>query len=240
MTHWPKRYSVWGVTHDLDNSRGNCCHGFFCMATITALQAQKRHADRINVYLDGKFAFGLASAAATAAGLQVGQTLSEADVAELQQQDLVDKARQNALRLLGYRPRSIMEVEQKLRQKGYADAVIMQTIDRLVAVDLLNDAAFAAYWVEQRETFKPRSHFALRQELQTKGISRALIDEALAGVDEVEAARRAARLRAQRWRNLPQEAFSAKLGQFLQRRGFSYDIIQQITRETWRANHQSE
>lgn len=208
------------------------------MATITALQTQKRDAERMNVYLDGRFAFGLAASAAAAAGLQVGQTLSTEAIADLQAQDMVEKARRNVLRLLSLRPRSVMEVEQKLRQKGFTEAVIMQTIDHFVTVELLNDAAFAAYWVEQRESFKPRSHFALRQELQAKGVSRALIDEALTGVDELETARRAAMQRAARWRDLPQDAFYAKLGQYLQRRGFSYGVVQEITHETWRAIHQ--
>jgi regulatory protein len=50
--------------------------------TITALRFQKRNKDRVNVYLDGQFAFGLA--AIEAVRLRVGQTLSDDDVARLQ------------------------------------------------------------------------------------------------------------------------------------------------------------
>lgn len=211
------------------------------MATITALTAQKRNADRVNVYLDGEFAFGLALTAAQ--GLVVGQELSAQDVAALQAQDDVERARDSALRLITYRPRSTAEVRRHLRSKQFDDAVIDQAIERLARVDLLNDAAFAAYWIEQRETFKPRSQLALRQELQEKGLSREIIDQALEMVDETDAARRAAEKQAYRWAALPEGEFRLKLGRFLQRRGFTYDIIKQTTQEVWQditAGHDSD
>ena len=193
------------------------------MATITALTAQKRNPERVNVYLDGAFAFGLP--AITAARLKVGQTLSSEEISALQQENLVDKARQSAIRFIGYRPRSVMEVRRNLRDKDYDEPVIEHVLERLQAVELLDDVAFAHYWVEQRETFKPRSQMALRLELQQKGVARNVIERALAKVDETAAARRAAEKQARRWLHLPEDAFRTRLGRFLQRRGFSYGVI---------------
>jgi regulatory protein len=201
------------------------------MATITALTAQKRNHDRVNVYLDGAFAFGLP--AITAARLKVGQTLSPEEVAALQHEDRVEKARQSAIRFIGYRPRSVMEVRRNLRDKDYDEPVIEYVLERLQAVELLDDVAFAHYWVEQRETFKPRSQMALRLELQQKGVARDVIEKALAKVDETAAARRAAEKQARRWLHLPEDAFRARLAGFLQRRGFNYGVIDEITNELW-------
>ena len=201
------------------------------MAIITALTAQKNNAERVNLYLDGQFAFGLALSAAHT--LRVGQELSSDEITALQAQDEVAKARDVALRLLTYRPRSTTEVRRHLRKKRIDDVVIDQAIEQLTRANLLNDADFATYWVEQRETFKPRSHFALRSELQQKGVSRELIDQALETVDEPEAARRAADKQAHRWANLPEDEFRLKLGRYLQRRGFSYDIIKRTTQQVW-------
>jgi regulatory protein len=72
--------------------------------TITALRFQKRNKNRVNVYLDGQFAFGLV--AIEAARLRVGQTLSDNDVARLQMRDEVERAYERALNFLSYRPRS--------------------------------------------------------------------------------------------------------------------------------------
>lgn len=208
---------------------------FLFMAKITALQAQKRNKDRVNVYLDGTFAFGLEAIAAV--GLAVDQELSDADIAALQDQDTAERAKKVALGLISRRPRSVAEIRRHLYKKQYDDLVINQVIDRLEAVNLLDDTAFAAYWVEQREAFKPRSRMALRQELQQKGVERAVIDVALEEVDESSAAVRAAEQRARRWRQLPEDEFRAKLGGYLQRLGFPYDIISETIHTSWRALH---
>ena len=201
------------------------------MGTITALTAQKRNNDRINVFLDGAFAFGLA--AVVAAHLKVGQSLTTEMITSLQEEDSVEKAREKALNLITYRPRSVAEVERKLRDKGFDESVTTRAIERLQAVDLLDDMTFARYWVEQRETFKPRSRLALQQELREKGVARSVIETVLSDIDETAAARRAAQKQLYRWSNLAEAEFREKLGGFLQRRGFHYEVVQEITEELW-------
>jgi regulatory protein len=201
------------------------------MGKITALSAQKRNKDRVNVYIDDDFAFGLAYIAASQ--LRVGQELSQPEIDALQNRDAIEKAKESAVRFISYRPRSISETQRNLSRKGYDPAVIEQVIERLCAVDLLNDETFAAYWVEQRDTFKPRSHIALRQELQQKGVDRADIDKALIASDETTAARHAAAKKSRQLANLPEAEFKKKLSQFLQRRGFHYGLIQEMIDESW-------
>jgi regulatory protein len=201
------------------------------MGKITALTTQKRNPDRVNVYLDDVFAFGLA--AITAAYLRVGQTLSPAEIERLQGKDLEEKAKNVAIGFIEYRPRSIAETRQHLQKKEYPDDVIDRVVSRLEAVELLNDATFAQYWVEQRETFKPRSKMALQLELRQKGIDRTLIETAVSEVDELAAATQAAQAKVPRWQNLPKLEFRKKLTGFLQRRGFGYDIIREVNEALW-------
>ncbi len=202
---------------------------------ITALTRQKRNPDRVNVYLDGAFAFGLA--AITAASLRTGQILSPAEIERLKGADLEEKAKDVAIRYIEYRPRSTTETRQHLRKKEYPDDVIERVIERLEAVELLNDAAFARYWVEQRETFKPRSKIALQMELRKKGIDRPLIETAVEKIDDTAAATQAAQAKARRWQNLPEPEFRKKLNGFLQRRGFGYDIVREVTEALWEQLH---
>ncbi len=89
--------------------------------------------------------------------------------------------------------------------------------------------------MEQRETFRPRSRLALRQELSQRGISREIAGEALSTVDEAEAARRVARKQAGRWRGLPETEWRAKLTRYLMRQGFTYDIVSEVVTEVWLA-----
>jgi len=201
------------------------------MPEITALTPQKRNPDRVNLYLDGEFALGLSAEAAT--GFRVGQTLDESALADLQDRENFISARQSAFRYLSFRPRSIAEVRLNLLGKEYDEALVEQVIDYLIAHDYLDDEEFAAYWVEQREAFKPRSRYALRQELFQKGLSRSVIAQALQDVDETDAAERAARKRARRWIHLPFDEFQKKLGGYLQRRGFNYRIAKSTTEKIW-------
>ena len=74
---------------------------------------------------------------------------------------------------------------------------------------------------------------ALQMELRKKGIDRALIETAVAEVDELAAATQAAHAKARRWHSLPKLEFRKKLAGFLQRRGFSYDIVREVTEALW-------
>lgn len=223
----------------ISNGRGGKNYGrfYFKMGKITALSAQSRNRNRVNVYIDNEFAFGLAYVAA--ASLHVGQELSQEEIEALQQQDTVEKAKDSAYRLISLRPRSIAEIQQNLSSKGYDPVVVEQVIARLCDLDLLNDEAFAQYWVEQRDTFKPRSHMALRQELQQKGISRTLIDQVLADSDEELAAQKAAEKKVRQLAQLPEDDFKNKLGQFLQRRGFSYTLVRETVETAWQQTREA-
>lgn len=201
------------------------------MQIITDLKIQRRNKQRVSVFLDGEFAFGLP--APVAAGLRIGMELSAERLEEVQAKATVEMAKQQALNFISYRPRSSAEVRKNLREKGYEDPTIETICDWLVLVHLLDDDAFARYWVDQRESFKPRSHFALSQELRQKGVESDVIDRVLQEIDEDASARKAADKRADRWLKLPEDEFRKKLGRYLQSRGFNYGIIRQVCDEIW-------
>ena len=201
------------------------------MGSISNIQPQKRNQQRVNIYVDGRYAFSLTTAAA--AGLEMGQPVTDALLAQVQGQEEMEKARLTAEHFLTFRPRSAAEVRQNLARKGFPDPVIEQVISSLQERRLLDDMAFARYWLEQRETFKPRSALALRQELYQKGLDRRLIEAVLADLDEMTSARRAAEKLAPRLSHLPWEAFQQKMGSFLQRRGFTYDTVRQVVEAVW-------
>lgn len=203
------------------------------MGTITALTAQVRNPERVNVYIDGTFALGLALSVATT--LRVGQVITQAELEQLDRRDEVHRARERVLRLLARRPYSAAEITRYLRRQKIDDDIIQNVINDLIEAKLIDDDAFAAYWVEQRETFRPRSRLALRQELSQKGIGREIVGEALESIDEADAARRVARKQAGRWHGLPEPEWRAKLTRYLMRQGFPYDVVNDVVTETWQA-----
>jgi len=203
---------------------------------VTALRIQARSKSRVNVYVDGKFGFALAKI--VAARLALGQELDEATVAQLRGTDDEEKAHEKALKFLAPRPRSEAEVRRRLTLHKLAPAMIDTLVARLQRAGLLDDQAFANFWVENRTTFRPRSARVLRMELRQKGLGEEAVRTALTGTNDADAAYALGEKRVRRLLTLPRDEFRRKLGDFLMRRGFSYDIIEPVVTRLW-AEHGS-
>jgi regulatory protein len=199
--------------------------------TITALRYQKRNRERVNVYLDGSYAFALP--AVTAASLRIGQSLGEDEIAELQDHDAAQRAYERALRFLAIRPRSIAEVRRTLEHHELPSSTVDAVIERLRAAGYVDDEAFARFWVSNREQFRPRAPLALRHELRQKGVADSIINQALQAVDSESSAYRAGQAQARRFENLDQRTFRQKLGGYLLRRGFAHDVVWPVVEQLW-------
>jgi len=201
------------------------------MKKITALVVQKRNPNRVNVHLDGEYAFGLARIVAV--WLRVGQELDEEKLKRLQVEDARERAVQQALLFLSYRARSESEIRQNLRKHEMPEEVIEETIARLRQDGLANDGQFAQAWVENRSTFRPRSRRILAMELRQKGLDDEAVSSALEAVDDEPLAYEAAKKRAARLKALEWVDFRKKLSEFLARRGFSYSVIAPVVTRIW-------
>jgi len=200
---------------------------------ITAIEPQQKNPQRVNLYLDGEFAFGLA--AVVAAWLRVGQELGEEKIASLKSQDEHEVTYQKALHFLSFRPRSSAEIRQNLSKRGISESLIEETLNRLQSTGQVDDEAFARAWVENRNTFRPRGKPALRMELRRKGLSDEAIQSVLnTQVDEATLAITTARKYARRLIGLEWPEFRQKLGGFLARRGFSYTTLAPVVSEVWK------
>lgn len=139
-----------------------------------------------------------------------------------------------ALRFLAQRPRAEREVRRRLGEKGFAPEAIDRAVIRLSELKLLDDRAFADYWMENRALFRPRGARALRSELLQKGVERTVVDEALAGErDEVDDAYRAGARAAARLSVGDERLFRQRLGGFLTRRGFGWEAIEPAVDRLW-------
>ncbi|HNB52592.1 MAG TPA: RecX family transcriptional regulator [Anaerolineales bacterium] len=205
---------------------------------ITALQVQKKNPQRINVFINHEFAFGLARI--VAAWLKIGQELSDAKIAELKSQDHKEQALQRALNLVSYRPRSETEVRNNLKKHQIPEETITAVIARLRETGVLNDQQFAESWVENRAAFRPRSKLALRIELSQKGIDETIIEETLEHIDDETQAYEAGRKKARQLRNADEKTFKQKLLSFLARRGFSYEVASPVVKKLWEETNNEE
>ena len=205
------------------------------MATITAIRLQKRRPDRINIDLDGEFAFSLA--AVNAAGLKVGAHLDPEQIAALQSRDADEAAYQRCLRLLSLRDRSESELRTHLRKHKIPDDVVGRTLERLRQHRHADDAKFARLWVENRAAFRPRGRRALAWELRQKGIAPDLAESALSGLDESALAHQAGLHKARQLGSADWQDFRTKLAAYLTRRGFPGSIITSTVSDLWTEMH---
>ncbi len=200
---------------------------------ITAIKAQKNNRQRVNIYLDGKYAFGLSRF--VAGWLETGRKLSEAKIKELQQQDAYEVAFQKALQFINHRPRSVEETRRRLLDKGFSDEVVEITLKKLLDKNYLNDLDFSRQWIENRNEFRPRSDRLLAYELRRKGVADKEITQALEKFsgDENELAYRAGIKKARKCRHEMKLDFQKKVGGFLSRRGFHYGIVKPTVERLW-------
>ena len=204
------------------------------MAIITKLTAGKSRENRLNVFLDGKFSFSLLAEVALKEGLKVEQELSAGQVEALTRSDRYQRCLNTAIRYLGYRPRSEAEVRQRLQRHGFDSDSIDKALTRLKEQGFVDDVAFARFWKENREMFSPRSRWLTGQELQRKGLDSGVIEQVVGEVDDSDSAYRAALGKSRRLSTADYQDFRRRLGEYLRRRGFNYQVINDTVERIWK------
>ena len=204
---------------------------------ITALEPQVTNPERINVFVDGRFLLGVNASVVFQMGLEPEQELEPFQLEELQSEAGLQQAVDRAYNYLSYRPRSREEVRRYLRRKETPPETIEAALARLDRLDLINDHSFASFWVESREQFSPRGARALKNELRMKGVEREVVEEMIDDEKDEERALRAGRKKALPLVRIPGmdfATFRARLGSFLQRRGFGYEVSTRTIRALWK------
>lgn len=207
---------------------------------ITAISAQQRNPDRVNISVDGKYRFSLDIFQVTELGIKIGREFTDEELLEMEQESQFGKLYGRALEYTLMRPHSAKEVRDYLWRKtrttrdkegrekpGVSQAIADRVFARLTEKGYINDAKFAAYWVENRSLNKGASHRKLRMELRAKGVESDLIDEALQSTerDELDDLRKVITKKRARY---PDEQ---KLMAYLAGQGFSYDDIKTVLNE---------
>ncbi len=201
------------------------------MARITAIETQKRNPTRVNIHLDGDYAFSLTTTAA--AGLRVGLELEPIRIQSLLADDAAEMAYHNVLRLIDRRTRSEAEIRQYLLRRKTPEDVLERTLIRLRKNDLADDGRFAQAWIDNRTSFRPRSRRALTWELRRKGVPTQTIESAVSELDDADLAYQAGLKQAGRLRGSPWGDFRRRLYAYLGRRGFAGDVIGPAIARLW-------
>ncbi len=150
--------------------------------TITDIKEQVTDKNRLSVYIDGKFAFGISKTDALFYRLKIDDVLSEEKYNKIISENIFSKARDKALKLLGLRARSQKEIEDKLKA-DYSPQVIERVIELLKKYDYINDEKFARQYANDKFKIKGWSNKKIAFELMRKGISSEIINRVIEEAD---------------------------------------------------------
>lgn len=151
---------------------------------ITDISPCKGNKNRVNIFVDGAFAFALYVETAAWAGLSEGVDITELDLKAIAFEDEKKYAMDAAVQFISYRMRTQKEVRDKLRQKGIGENAAEDVIQRLQEAGYINDSEFASVYAEELKGRMGKR--GIRQKLFQKGIRDGEADEALAAMGGFE------------------------------------------------------
>lgn len=206
---------------------------------ITAITAQQKDPNRVNIMVDGKYRFSLDIFQVGELGVRIGKDYSDAELTELETESQFGKLYARTLEYCLMRPHSAKEVRDYLYRKtrttrtrrrmtgeiverpGMPVAVTERVFARLVEKGYIDDDKFTRYWVENRSQLKGASRRKLQLELRAKGVDSSTIERIMAESERSDSDE-IMKVIAKKQRLYPDRQ---KFIQYLMRQGFRYDDI---------------
>ena len=195
---------------------------------ITAITQQKNNKDRYSVFIDDNFAFGLIMQDIVYFKLKQGEEISQEKYNFIQNELIYIQAQDIALHYIAYKMRTEQEVRKKLFEKEYTEYIIERVIHFLIEYHYIDDMKYCKSYIKQRLQYNPKGIYILKMELKQRGIKQSIIDKAIenSDIDELNDAIKLLQKKCLYLDDID-EKNKKRLFAFLQRRGYSYDIIKE-------------
>lgn len=199
---------------------------------ITNIESQKNK-DRVNIYIDNLFAIGVDNELRYKYKLEIGMEVDDEFITEVVKAEEQNKVINKALNFLSYRQRSEKELYESLRRKGYEDVYIDNAMDYCREQGYLNDKSFAESFIRDKLNLNKFGTERIRYELMTKGVSRDIIDDVLVidKEEQFDTALALAEKKVSSYKNDDYNKKYRKLGGFLQRKGYNFEIISKVLKK---------
>ena len=195
---------------------------------VTAITQQKNNKDRYSVFIDDNFAFGLIMQDIVYFKLKQGEEITQEKYDFIQNELIYIQAQNTALHYIGYKMRTEQEVRKKLFEKEYTEYIIERVINFLIKYQYIDDMKYSESYIKQRLQYNPKGIYVLKMELKQRGVKQNIIDRAVENmnIDELSDAIKLLQKKCFYLDDID-EKNKKRLFAFLQRRGYSYDIIKE-------------
>jgi regulatory protein len=212
------------------------------MPTVVNLKRKKRTKEWYLIYLnDGREILSYIDFIVKFK-VKVGKQLTEEQIKEMKSESEVILAKEIAYRFISYKPRTLKEVSDKLKAKGFQSDLVSKVVEELKNYGFINDLEYARNFVLNKSRSKTLGALALRRELLSKGISSEIVDEVLSErenlIDEFEIALDLAQgklkqIKSLKKRKRGRDEYKRRIYEFLLRRGFKFETINRVMREVF-------
>lgn len=193
---------------------------------ITDIKPQVKKQNRVSIFIDGNFAFGMDKADCTFMGLKAGTELTQERYDYIVDNAVYAKAYQKADRYIGFKMRTEKEVRNKLKEEGYTDDITERVISSMLKYKYIDDMSYAILYAKDCRKLKKWGPERIKAELYKKGISSEFIENALSESDNEDTNEIIESLLEKRIKSSPIDLKEKqKHINFLLRRGFKYDDI---------------
>ena len=211
---------------------------------VSKIEYQKRDPNRVNLYIDGDFFCGISLDTLASENLYEGLDISEEVLDRLLQRDLKSRFLTRVSEYLSHSPKTEFQVYRYLKNLKFKkkntwfkedinidwDKFFDEIVSKLREYKYIDDESFARSFVQSRMRNKPRGRSVLIGELMAKGVSKE-IAETVCGeeiVDELELLKSTFE---KKYRGKSFDIKDSKMVNFLQRKGFSWDLIERFNRD---------
>lgn len=204
------------------------------MAQITKIEIQKRNKERVNLFLDGEYAFSLSAELVYKEGLKVNKNVDSIQLKELADKEALISCKDLALRIIERSYKTEKQVRDKLKLKEYNDDVITKSIEFLKEYNFLNDNSYTKMFIKDK--LNTQGSKKIKYGLIQKGISKEIIEKELSIIDKEDEKSTAINLAKKKIINIRNQEtdkykISGKLYRFLMTKGYSYDLVKDVVKE---------
>ena len=204
------------------------------MPKITKIEIQKNNKDSVNIYLDGEYALAINAELIYKENLKVKDDVDISKLQEIAEKESYIRCKESAIKIIERSYKTEKEIRDKLKQKGYEEKQINNSIDFLKEYNFINDNTYAKAFIKDKLSSKGSQK--IKYDLMKKGIAKDIIEENLIKVDKNEEKEVALNVGRKKYESIRRKEsdnykLSGKLYRFLISRGYAYDIVKDVVKE---------
>lgn len=195
---------------------------------ISRVEVQKKNKDRVNVYIDGEYAFPCSSEVIFLHSIKIGQMVDASVLQEIVNMDNFIKCKSAALKIIERSYKTRKQICGKLVEKDYDEVTIEKVIDFLKEYKLLDDEKYAEAYI--KEKIKNQGKNKIMYALINRGILKEIIEEKLSLIDDEQEKQAAIILAEKKYsiilksENDPRKIYK-KLGDYLIGKGYNFQVV---------------